>query len=149
MRLSGKRNSGFWLTCPVLGERAMQALTAIQLTLDLDYAGIDFGLTADGSLLLFEANPTMAIVPPGSEPIWDYCRRAVANAQAAAQRLLPKNRLPNHLTPRRLLSTHLLPRPDADSAALNPASQKRPLLRRRSMPDLDTSLDDRASAPVS
>ena len=72
----------------------MEALAAIQLTLGLDYAGIDFALTHDGSLLLFEANATMAIVPPGPEPIWDYRRRAVANAQAAAQRLLPRDRLP-------------------------------------------------------
>jgi hypothetical protein len=76
----------------VLGDRAMMALTAIQAALGLDYAGIDFALTADGSLLLFEANATMAIIPLGPDPIWDYRRAAVTGALAAARRLLPCNR---------------------------------------------------------
>jgi hypothetical protein len=98
----------------VLGERAMRALAEVQTTLGLDYAGIDFGLTEDGSLLLFEANATMAIVPPGPEPIWDYRRRAVSNAQEAARRLLPKDNPAASMMPRRLLSTHLLPRESHD-----------------------------------
>ena len=73
----------------VLGERAMGALRGIQATLGLDYAGIDFALAPDGSLLLFEANATMAIIPLAPDPIWDYRRRAVTDALAAAQRLLP------------------------------------------------------------
>jgi hypothetical protein len=55
--------------------------------LDLDYAGVDFGLTCDGSVLLFEANATMAILPPGPESIWDY-RRAPINAVLQAARRL-------------------------------------------------------------
>jgi len=73
----------------VLGDRAMTALRHIQAVLGLDYAGIDFALAPDGSLLLFEANATMAIIPPDSDPIWDYRRRAVTDALAAARRLLP------------------------------------------------------------
>jgi glutathione synthase/RimK-type ligase-like ATP-grasp enzyme len=75
----------------VLGERVMTALAKIQAALGLDYAGIDFAVAADGSLLLFEANATMLIVPPGSDPVWDYRRRAVADALEAARRLLPQN----------------------------------------------------------
>jgi len=72
----------------VLGERAMQALTQVCRELDLDYAGIDFGLSADGSILLFEANATMAILAPGPERIWDYRRAAVNAALQAACRLV-------------------------------------------------------------
>jgi hypothetical protein len=72
----------------VLGEPAMIALTTIQATLGLDYAGIDFALGSDGALLLFEANATMAIIPPNDDPIWDYRRPAVAAALAAARHLL-------------------------------------------------------------
>jgi glutathione synthase/RimK-type ligase-like ATP-grasp enzyme len=76
----------------VVGERAMTALRRIQATLGLDYAGIDFALAPDGSLLLFEANATMAIIPPGDDPIWDYRRPAVDAALAAARHLLPAHR---------------------------------------------------------
>jgi hypothetical protein len=72
----------------VLGERAMDALTRIQSMLGLDYAGIDFALAPDGSLLLFEANATMVIIPPDPDPIWDYRRRAVTGALTAARRLI-------------------------------------------------------------
>ena len=75
----------------VLGARAMAALTKIQTALGLDYAGIDFAVGADGSLLLFEANATMAIIPLPPNPIWDYRRRAVGDALAAARRLLPRH----------------------------------------------------------
>ena len=54
----------------------------------LDYAGVDFALAPDGSVLLFEANATMAIVPPDQDPIWDYRRPAVAAVQDAARRML-------------------------------------------------------------
>jgi hypothetical protein len=73
----------------VLGAGAMRALADIQAMLGLDYAGIDFAIAPDGSLLLFEANATMAIIPLPPDPIWDYRRRAVTGALAAARRLLP------------------------------------------------------------
>jgi hypothetical protein len=43
----------------------------------------------DGSLLLFEANATMAIIPLPPDPIWDYRRPTVTKVLAAASRLLP------------------------------------------------------------
>lgn len=58
----------------VVGVRAMAALREIGLRLGLDYAGVDFALGKDGSLLLFEANATMVINPPGAEAMWDYRR---------------------------------------------------------------------------
>lgn len=42
-----------------IGEPAMAALGRIGRTLDLDYAGVDFSLLADGRVLVFEANATM------------------------------------------------------------------------------------------
>lgn len=78
----------------VLGNCAMAALKSVQATLGLDYAGIDFALAPDGRVLLFEANATMAIIPPDADPIWDYRRTAVADALAAAQGLLPGQKQP-------------------------------------------------------
>ena len=69
----------------VLGPTATAALAHICKRLDLDYAGIDFGLAPDGKLLLFEANATMVINPPGPDQIWDYRRAAVDRALAAAR----------------------------------------------------------------
>jgi len=42
-----------------LGERAMNAVTAIGRRLDLDYGGIDFTLLPDAQVFVFEANATM------------------------------------------------------------------------------------------
>src|ERR1700733_12445712 len=53
-----------------LGGRAMAALAEIAATLGLEYAGVDFALARDGSVLLFEANATMAVFPPDPDPIW-------------------------------------------------------------------------------
>ncbi len=72
----------------VLGERAMAALIGIGTTLGLDYAGVDFALAPDGSVLLFEANATMVIIPPEPDPIWDYRRPAIAAVLDAAKRML-------------------------------------------------------------
>jgi hypothetical protein len=60
-----------------LGDRAMAALTRIQDMLGLDYAGIDFGVSADGDLLLFEANATMVIAVPDDDARWAYRRTAI------------------------------------------------------------------------
>ncbi|HVJ40019.1 MAG TPA: hypothetical protein VM639_00925 [Dongiaceae bacterium] len=72
----------------VLGARAMTALAAIRDTIGLDYAGIDFALARDGSLLLFEANATMVIYPPEPDPIWDYRRAAIGRALDAARQMV-------------------------------------------------------------
>ncbi len=42
-----------------IGARALAAVTAIGARLDLDYGGVDFTLTEDGQVLVFEANATM------------------------------------------------------------------------------------------
>jgi hypothetical protein len=72
----------------VLGPRAMEALAHIQTTLGLDYAGIDFGLSDSGDLLLFEANATMVVNPPEPDEQWAYRRPAVERIFAAVRRML-------------------------------------------------------------
>jgi tetratricopeptide (TPR) repeat protein len=71
-----------------LGEPAVAALAAIADRLALDYGGIDFGLGRDGEVLLFEANATMAILPPLHDAVWDYRRAASNEALAAARRMV-------------------------------------------------------------
>jgi aromatic-L-amino-acid/L-tryptophan decarboxylase len=72
----------------VLGPRAMQALAAIQATLGLDYGGIDFGLSATGEIMLFEANATMVVNLPEPDERWAYRRPAVERIFAAVRRML-------------------------------------------------------------
>jgi len=71
-----------------LGTKAMVALENIGQVLRLDYCGVDFGVREDGSVLLFEANATMTIMPPGPDKQWDYRRAAIDNALQAARRML-------------------------------------------------------------
>jgi tetratricopeptide (TPR) repeat protein len=85
---------GFLENMPgVLGPRAMAALAQIAAILNLDYAGIDFGLAPDGSVLLFEANATMVINLPDANPIWDYRRAPITRALDAAKRLVRERAL--------------------------------------------------------
>jgi len=60
-----------------LGDKAMGALQGICDTLGLDYAGVDFGLSPGGDLLLFEANATMVIAVPDADERWAYRRAAI------------------------------------------------------------------------
>jgi hypothetical protein len=71
-----------------LGAPAMAALEAIADRLGLDYGGIDFGLGVDGEILLFEANATMAIVPPQAGSQWDYRRAAIDQPLQATRQML-------------------------------------------------------------
>ena len=75
----------------VLGPRAIDALAQIQATLGLDYAGIDFGLSATGEMLLFEANATMVVNPPEPDERWAYRRPAVERIFAAVRRMLTRS----------------------------------------------------------
>jgi hypothetical protein len=72
----------------VLGPKAMAALGQICSALGLEYAGIDFALAPDGSVLLFEANASMVVFPPGPDPMWDYRRAAINQVLRAATQML-------------------------------------------------------------
>lgn len=71
-----------------IGVPAWAALGRIAELLQLDYAGIDFGIDADGRVVVFEANATMIVLPPPAAAIWNYRRAAVARIVAAVQALL-------------------------------------------------------------
>lgn len=73
-----------------LGAGAMAALQELQARLALDFAGVDFALSEDGRVLLFECNATMAIYPAAEAVLWDYRRPAVAAALAAARQMLAR-----------------------------------------------------------
>ncbi len=60
-----------------LGEGVTAALYGIARTLGLEYAGIDFGIGPDGSVLVFEANPAMAIYLPDDDDRFAYRRTAI------------------------------------------------------------------------
>jgi len=82
-----------------IGAKAFAALRAIAAGIGLDYGGIDFGIGRDGDVLLFEANATMAIVPPSPDPIWDYRRPAITRATDATQTMFEQRATAVRRTP--------------------------------------------------
>ena len=77
----------------VLGQTAMTALEQIRDALGLDYAGVDFGLSSNGDVLLFEANATMVIAVPDSSERWAYRRTAINRIiEAVVAMILQKSR---------------------------------------------------------
>ena len=72
----------------VLGERTMSALERIALELGLDYGGIDFGLDAEGNVLVYEANATMAVFRAPPDERFAYRRSAIDRVLAAAHALV-------------------------------------------------------------
>ena len=71
-----------------LGNKAVRALEKIGYELGLDYGGIDFGLSADGNVLLFEANATMVVNPPDPNERWAYRRSAVTKILDAVRNMI-------------------------------------------------------------
>lgn len=72
----------------VLGAQAWAALERVRDALGLEYAGIDFGLDASGRVVVFEANATMIVLPPGPEEMWRYRRAPVARIVDAVRAML-------------------------------------------------------------
>ncbi len=54
----------------------------------LDYGGIDFGRDAEGNLLLYEANATMAVFPPAPDEHFAYRRPTFERVIAAIRGLV-------------------------------------------------------------
>jgi tetratricopeptide (TPR) repeat protein len=71
-----------------LGPAATAALGEIGAALGLDYAGVDFGFTAEGELVVFEANATMVVVPPGADERWSYRRAAIERVGDAVRAMV-------------------------------------------------------------
>lgn len=74
----------------VLGSGAIESLRRLQKMLGLDYGGVDFGLSAKGEILLFEANATMVAQHPDEGQIWAYRRSAVDHIHAAVRKMFQR-----------------------------------------------------------
>ena len=72
----------------VTGAGAWKAIQAVGERLDLDYAGLDFGLLPDGRVLVFEANATMLVHPETEDGELAYKNAAVARIVEAFQAML-------------------------------------------------------------
>jgi tetratricopeptide (TPR) repeat protein len=55
-----------------IGSLAWDALGGVRDALGLDYAGIDFGLSADGRIVVFEANAAMTVLGPDDDERFAY-----------------------------------------------------------------------------
>ena len=72
----------------VLGEPAMASIRAIGRRLELDYAGIDFTLLADGRVFVFEANATMLVHGERANGPLAYRNAAVQRIAEAFEQML-------------------------------------------------------------
>lgn len=64
------------------------ALEAVRERMELDFFGLDFGITACGEAVLFEANATMNFFPFLNDPAFAYLRGCIAPARDAFRELL-------------------------------------------------------------
>jgi hypothetical protein len=72
----------------VLGAPALAALDRVRDAIGLEYVGIDFALDRAGRVVVFEANATMIVLPPGPDAIWDYRRAPVGRVIDAVRTML-------------------------------------------------------------
>lgn len=72
----------------VLGPTVMTTLGSIANALGLDYAGIDFALSADGRVVVFETNATMVVVRPEEDERWVYRQTPVQRVMDAVRKML-------------------------------------------------------------
>jgi hypothetical protein len=72
----------------VLGAPAVAALERVRDAIGLEYVGIDFALDGAGRVVVFEANATMIVLPPGPDAIWDYRRAPVGRVIDAVRAML-------------------------------------------------------------
>lgn len=63
-------------------------LESVRDRMPLDFFGMDFGLTKDGHVVLFEANATMSFFPFSPDPQFSYLHRCFQPAQSAFRELL-------------------------------------------------------------
>jgi hypothetical protein len=72
----------------VLGAPGLAALARVRDAMGLEYAGIDFALDRAGRVVVFEANATMIVLPPGPDAIWDYRRVPAGRVIEAVRAML-------------------------------------------------------------
>ena len=71
-----------------LGPRAMAVLEAIGKIVDLDYFGIDFGLSPDGQVVLFEVDVAAIVHMMDDKEIYAYKHKYVPRVIDAAKKLI-------------------------------------------------------------
>lgn len=74
-----------------IGASACQALAAIGRAMDMDYAGIDYAVLQDGSVLVFEANATMLVHLLDSKDDFPYKHIFVPKIIAAFDAMLTRH----------------------------------------------------------
>lgn len=72
----------------LLGGDAIAALHRIAEELGLDYAGIDFALSPNREIVVFEANATMVVVQPHDDERWAYRKLPVRRVTTAVRNML-------------------------------------------------------------
>lgn len=77
-----------------LGVKAWNAILEIGQTIGLDYAGIDFSVCPDGSLLVFEANAAMLVHPEPEGSELTYKNRHIATIVNAFEAMVVERRQP-------------------------------------------------------
>lgn len=70
-----------------LGHRVLETLRLVSGKIGLDYFGLDFSVSPEGEVWIFEANATMVLQPVSGESIWAYRKPAVQQAISAVQDL--------------------------------------------------------------
>ena len=68
----------------------LETLRAARKRIPLDYFGIDFGIAADGAVVLFEANATMNSFSPITNPEYDYARSPLTLMRRALRAMIPE-----------------------------------------------------------
>jgi hypothetical protein len=80
--------------------KVRNVLEEIRKRMPLDFFGMDFGIRADGEVVLFEANATMSFFPFLPDPQFEYLLAAFPAAQRAFRELLDLPALPADRQPR-------------------------------------------------
>ena len=73
-----------------LGERTMRALRSIVEAMSLEFGGIDFGVDAQGNVLLYESNATMTVVIPEQHDTAVYRRLPAERIVLAVIKMLAR-----------------------------------------------------------
>jgi hypothetical protein len=68
----------------------LETLRAVRKRIPLDYFGVDFGIAADGAVVLFEANATMDFLSTVTEPEFAYVHQPLPLARRAFCAMIPE-----------------------------------------------------------
>ena len=78
-----------------LGDRVTDALVAVGRSTELDYVGVDFAVSREGKLVVFEANAAMTVFLPNESAATPERRAAAMQIFSATQRMIAE-RITSH-----------------------------------------------------